>query len=309
MARTWRYFSIAMLFIVPLAIALSIGETANTAPQVIRLVCQVDTITTALSNNQLVIPIYVTNINDSIAGFQMWINISEPSLVKFKTDSVSAGGIYFAKIDTIGTRIKGWEFVQARILDDTIGAVLNVVGTADNGSLPAKPPVPPGSGIWFRTYLQTKGTLGDSLCDSAKVVLLINRSLTIFSDPRANIIGYSCSTYQAMELSNCAEWVGQTCVNWFDTTFAPRTDCWFDTTKALYIDGDVSFACCKCGDADGNGAFSIADAVYLINYIFAGGAAPNPLCRGDADGNSAVSIADAVFLINYIFAGGPTPAC
>ncbi len=29
-----------------------------------------------------------------------------------------------------------------------------------------------------------------------------------------------------------------------------------------------------CGDADGNGAISIADAVYLINYIYAGGLPP-----------------------------------
>ncbi len=66
---------------------------------------------------------------------------------------------------------------------------------------------------------------------------------------------------------------------------------------------------CNCGDADGSGAFSIADAVYIINYIFAGGAAPNPLCEGDANGSGGISIADAVHLINYIFAGGPAPTC
>ncbi len=62
-----------------------------------------------------------------------------------------------------------------------------------------------------------------------------------------------------------------------------------------------------CGDADGNGAISIADAVYLINYIFAGGAAPDPVQAGDADCNGGLSIADAVLLINYIFAGGAAP--
>ncbi len=66
---------------------------------------------------------------------------------------------------------------------------------------------------------------------------------------------------------------------------------------------------CFCGDADGSGAISISDAVYLINYIFAGGAAPDPLCEGDADGSGAISISDAVYLINYIFAGGPAPHC
>ncbi len=62
-----------------------------------------------------------------------------------------------------------------------------------------------------------------------------------------------------------------------------------------------------CGDADGSGIVSISDAVYLINYIFAGGPTPDPLAAADADCSGVVSISDAVFLINYIFAGGPVP--
>ena len=65
---------------------------------------------------------------------------------------------------------------------------------------------------------------------------------------------------------------------------------------------------CACGDADNNGIITISDAVYLINYIFAGGPAPAQLCLGDADGNAIITISDAVFLINYIFAGGPAPS-
>lgn len=62
-----------------------------------------------------------------------------------------------------------------------------------------------------------------------------------------------------------------------------------------------------CGDADGSGAVTISDAVLLINYIFAGGPAPNPLLSGDADCSGSVTISDAVYLINYIFAGGAVP--
>ncbi len=61
------------------------------------------------------------------------------------------------------------------------------------------------------------------------------------------------------------------------------------------------------GDADGTGAISISDAVFLISYIFAGGSAPVPLASGDADCSGAVNISDAVYLIQYIFAGGPAP--
>ncbi len=62
-----------------------------------------------------------------------------------------------------------------------------------------------------------------------------------------------------------------------------------------------------CGDADGSGAISIGDAVYIINYIFGGGSAPDPLEAADADCSGAISIGDAVHLINFIFGGGPAP--
>jgi hypothetical protein len=62
-----------------------------------------------------------------------------------------------------------------------------------------------------------------------------------------------------------------------------------------------------CGDADGSGAVSVADAVYLINYIFGGGPAPVPLAAGDPDCSGGISIGDAVYIIQFIFGGGPVP--
>ncbi len=61
------------------------------------------------------------------------------------------------------------------------------------------------------------------------------------------------------------------------------------------------------GDADGSGGIDISDAVFLIGYIFSGGAAPNPLDAGDANCDHSVDISDAVYLISYIFSGGPAP--
>jgi len=62
-----------------------------------------------------------------------------------------------------------------------------------------------------------------------------------------------------------------------------------------------------CGDADGEGTINIADAVFLVAYIFSGGAAPNPLVAGDADCSGDINISDAVYLIAYIFSGGSAP--
>ncbi len=62
-----------------------------------------------------------------------------------------------------------------------------------------------------------------------------------------------------------------------------------------------------CGDANGEFALNIGDAVALITYIFKGGPAPDPLCMGDANEDGAVNIADAVYMITYIFKSGPPP--
>jgi hypothetical protein len=63
----------------------------------------------------------------------------------------------------------------------------------------------------------------------------------------------------------------------------------------------------KCGDANGDTAVDISDVVYLIAYIFSGGAPPKPLLAGDANCDHAVDISDVVYLISYIFSGGAKP--
>jgi hypothetical protein len=62
-----------------------------------------------------------------------------------------------------------------------------------------------------------------------------------------------------------------------------------------------------CGDLDGDYKINISDAVYLVDYIFAGGPAPTQMWCGDCDVNGRVNLIDAVYLVGHIFAGGPSP--
>jgi hypothetical protein len=61
------------------------------------------------------------------------------------------------------------------------------------------------------------------------------------------------------------------------------------------------------GDANGDGVINSADVVYLINYLFLGGPAPQPLEAGDINSDGILNSADVVYLINYLFIGGPPP--
>ncbi len=64
-----------------------------------------------------------------------------------------------------------------------------------------------------------------------------------------------------------------------------------------------------CGNAANDNSINVADAVFIINYIFKGGPPPAILDAGDANCDRAINIADAVYLINYIFQGGPALCC
>ncbi len=55
------------------------------------------------------------------------------------------------------------------------------------------------------------------------------------------------------------------------------------------------------GDVNGDGIVDIADIVYLINYLFLGTSAPDPLESGDANCDGVVDVADVISLINYLF--------
>ncbi len=75
----------------------------------------------------------------------------------------------------------------------------------------------------------------------------------------------------------------------------------------VFVSGTITVLPYLCGDADKNGLVNISDVVFLINYIFSGGAAPNPIAAGDANCSGIINISDAVYLINYVFGGGPAP--
>jgi len=62
------------------------------------------------------------------------------------------------------------------------------------------------------------------------------------------------------------------------------------------------------GDPNGNGGLDIADAIYLLGYLFGDGPEPSCMESGDTDNSGRIDIADPIGLLNYLFAGGDSPA-
>jgi hypothetical protein len=64
------------------------------------------------------------------------------------------------------------------------------------------------------------------------------------------------------------------------------------------------------GDANGDSNINLADAVYIINYLFLYAPPPIPcLEAGDANCDGKADLADAVYIVNWLFLGGPPPGC
>jgi hypothetical protein len=62
------------------------------------------------------------------------------------------------------------------------------------------------------------------------------------------------------------------------------------------------------GDANGDEAVNMSDALTALNYLFLGSAAPHCLDAGDTNDDGELNIADAIGLLQHLFLGGSAPA-
>jgi hypothetical protein len=67
-----------------------------------------------------------------------------------------------------------------------------------------------------------------------------------------------------------------------------------------------------CGDIDSDGLINMLDILYLISYLYKGGAAPGTpegADVADVNNDNSVNMLDILYLIAYLYKGGPEPVC
>ena len=64
-----------------------------------------------------------------------------------------------------------------------------------------------------------------------------------------------------------------------------------------------------CGDVNCDLLINILDIVYLINYKYKEGPAPDPLESADVNRDNELNILDIVYLINYLYKNGTQLMC
>lgn len=89
------------------------------------------------------------------------------------------------------------------------------------------------------------------------------------------------------------------------------------------LGGDLPGLPERNGDVNRDGAVDLSDAIYMLQWMYAGGPAPWPLAcepnvntngdgekihNGDVNASGEVDISDPIFLLQYLYLGGPEPA-
>ncbi|HWR81732.1 MAG TPA: hypothetical protein VN285_00360 [Candidatus Deferrimicrobium sp.] len=74
---------------------------------------------------------------------------------------------------------------------------------------------------------------------------------------------------------------------------------------------DVAALPYQPGDVDGSGFIEIPDPIYLGEYMFLSGPAPQPPNSGDVNSDCSINIADVVALVEHVLLSGqpPRPGC
>ncbi len=87
----------------------------------------------------------------------------------------------------------------------------------------------------------------------------------------------------------------------------------FSTIRGSYnpgsLGGLVQIHRWICGDFNADELINILDIVYLIDYKYKGGPAPEPLKSADVNNDELVNILDIIYLINFKYKEGPEPVC
>jgi hypothetical protein len=298
---------VAMIFFLALGSALSVG-----AQDSLTMNFWFGTASGYPNQQNAIIPVFVENFSDSVSGFLIWIQLNRPDMIYFNgtTDDL---------IDTSGTLISGWNYVNARSVGGT-GHDIQIVGLASG--IPPQPyvaPFGPQSGeIPLVKIKADVYDVPDTASDRfAELFVTKNFSAFQFSDQAGQMIGLKYDTLYDTSWFQCQQWApppnDTICLSWMQVAGPPADSITVDTSLVPTLDTNMViimsglFVIHQCGDANGNGTINILDGTFLINYLYRQGPPPPALLAGDANGNGLVNILDVTFLIEFLYRGGTTP--
>ena len=278
--------------------------------------------TTSSGSQNTAIPIYMNNYQDTVAGFNLWIQLDRDDIMEFQTDSgiyidttwwkclewdgqdcvdsimvpedslwdtlyICTTDIVIGNFDTSGCLTSGWQYVQARSISG-YGIDLNIVGIANTADTPFVAGIAPQMGGTLVKILADVFMIPDTIEDRTAQMMIVYNFLDHFnfSRPDGSSIGLKTDTVPDTNCWICTAWAGSVCLEWVRVSLPPPGGC--DSTEVVmeevvYVDLDV---------------VTLEDGSVTVQESY--------LC-GDVDGTWTVDVGDLTFLVAYLFQGGAAP--
>jgi hypothetical protein len=146
--------------------------------------------------------------------------------------------------------------------------------------------------------------------NAGDVSVFLNDGWARFAAPRRSAVGFWTRSLAVGDLNGDAlldvvvsEWNGSRIAVLLNRTSPPSAE---DSNKDGIPDACGSRPFHR-GDANADGSLDIADAVFLLGWLFLGLPAPDCLEAGDADNSGTIELTDPVRILGYLFLGGPPP--
>ena len=138
--------------------------------------------------------------------------------------------------------------------------------------------------------------------DSGTIYWLSVKDLIRKEDKQDYTFGWK-TTRPDLRWNDDAVWFIDPPFFWMEMRYPDGHEYEFQTLDlAFVITGGAE---CPCGDCNGDGRITIADAIYIASFIYRGG--PGMVCNCDVNLDGRLTIADAIYLVAYIYRGGPPP--
>jgi len=337
-------------------VAVAIAAAPSAQAQFTDLIITVGDTTGAPGEQNSAVTVYMSNFEDTVAAFTLWLRLNRPDIAIFETELdtvidtsrwVCTKGVYpdcttavafdtsvhdtwdfetvqeveafVGNIDTAGTLISGWEFVETRNIDNQgfdirVTALANVQGDGQN-----TPGIPPYGGggnpedrVLFRLNADILNVPADEEDRTAIIeVLTGNKPAFVFSRPDGTAIGYYDQAVPDSNFWRCNEWIMGECFDWERVSLPPYdsieyftdTIAVLDTVEVVTEDGSITVSSGVCGNVNGdpNGDVTLTDLTLLVNLLFVTfEPVPEPTLA-DVNCDQNLTLTDLTFLVNHLF--------
>ncbi len=232
----------------------------------------VEDVTAFPGEQGVVIPIYMNNYSDTVAGFNLWLILDRPDIMEFQID-----------LDRSSTLIEDWEIWGANSLGGQ-GHDLVIMGVS-NSMPPYSNAIPPQDGVIpLVKVIADVYNIPDTMTDRTVNIHVVTEPLDhfSFSDPWGNCIGFTggeLDTTKVTITDGSLTVLVPICGDIDGSGDDPNVVDLTYLVNYLFVSGPPP-PVPEMANVDGVSGIYVTDLTYLVAYLFTSG--PGPDCSADS---------------------------